>query len=667
MSVSEKGQVVGGTGLCGYLESYLKQQGLLKLIPDTRRPSVFKIPPTRILIIWFLLITLTSLYLGLVRAGSRGLIVGLVLPMVVFILVTFLMNGYIAIHQSLTHGQGSKARATQQAGIVGLLMFCILLALGIDSFVFPGSFSPIVALMVASFFVLILVSSQGYRVHLALEGVRTVFRLLPRSLLLVATLTPILLIVVILSVFSSEVWQAVGSLPWPRVADAAVLLILPTLIFVALSLSKITKPLLDRVFNGINTLSTDGKVVPFLRDKFNRHLISSEEWQRALNDLAWKDVSKLKAAVRPIVEGKIGRWLVLLLVLTSLTLLALFFFYFFAFSYIVVQPSLVATWAQLQAESGKPIIITLPVLASELILLDADVAIAKVSFLLATFATVTFAVQILSDENHRREMTTWLEEKAKAWSSIGVLHQSCIRPGYQVWEYLVRDKVHGILNSTIVVPEGQTDEMVRAACENMKASLDNHWKHILITAFEQNPRNPDYRRGMPGKRWQMSHNRTTDETTFEPIHLELSEIRYEHFLGFDANETGIDIPDQWFGNDTPCIALSRSIWESDRQRSLLLHPYITQDGMNVWVDLHILKRLEKTADYKQLVKNVLAEVKKTTTEASNIWIDLYFRDTVDALVHFVWSKQLNYIDYWDEITRCNRIDSLEIWLDREKP
>lgn len=663
MSTSERDQVVSGIKLCDYFESYFKQQGLLKLIPDARRPSVFKIPPTRVLIMWFLLIALTSLCLGLVRAESRGIVVGLVLPVAVFILVTFLMNRYIVIHKSLTQGNGSKERATQQAGVVGLLMFCILLALGIDLLVFPGSFLSFFVFMVASLFALFLVSSQGYRVHLAIEGVRTVFRLLPQTLLLVATLTPILLIVVILSVFSSEVWQAVGSLPWSRVAAAAVLLILPTLLFVALSLPKITKPILDRVFDGVSIPLTDAKAVPFLRDKFNKRLISSEEWQRALDDLAWKDASKLRATVRPVVEGKVGRWLALLLALTSLALLSLFFFYFFAFSYIVVQPSLVATWAQLQAESGKLTIITLPVLASELVLLDADAAIAKVSFLLAIIATVTFAVQILSDENHRREITAWLEEKAKAWSLIGVLHQSCIRSGYQVWEYLVRDKVHGILNSTIVVPKGLTDEIVRAACEDMKASLGNHWKHILITAFEQNPGNPDYRRGMPGKRWQMSHNRATNETTFVPIHLELSEIRYEHFLGFDANEAGVEIPDQWFGNNTSSVVLSRSIWESDGQRILFLHPYVNQDNMNVWVDLHMLKRLEKTTDYKELVKRILAEVTKMTAEASNVWIDLYFRDTVDVMVRFVWSKQLNYTDYWDEITRRNRIDSLESWID----
>jgi hypothetical protein len=52
---------------------------------------------------------------------------------------------------------------------------------------------------------------------------------------------------------------------------------------------------------------------------------------------------------------------------------------------------------------------------------------------------------------------------------------------------------------------------------------------------------PVYTYGMPGNRWQLLHNKNKGIRKFEPIPFIADEPRYQHFLGRDCLQNGLEI------------------------------------------------------------------------------------------------------------------------------
>lgn len=289
------------------------------------------------------------------------------------------------------------------------------------------------------------------------------------------------------------------------------------------------------------------------------------------------------------------------------------------------------------------------------------VPIAKVSLLLAIFVVMMSSVYALTDDSFKKMFTEWLNQKAASWLAIGSIYQGAASPNYQIWEYVVRDKQKGIANVSIIVPQGLSEEEVEKACEHVESRLQEYRHLVLITAFEQNLERPIYRRGMPGNRWQLLHNKTKGIRIFEPISLILDELRYQYFLGMDSLQEEVEIPDGWFGNTPQGIAVAKAVWEADVGHEWVLHPYVFETDTVLSLEIHLTKRMAKSGQYRQYMRELLTLTRQKVPDAQNIWIDLCFRDTIDTLARLNLSKQLSYVEYKDEIDGKSRIEKPDDW------
>ena len=194
----------------------------------------------------------------------------------------------------------------------------------------------------------------------------------------------------------------------------------------------------------------------------------------------------------------------------------------------------------------------------------------------------------------------------------------------------------------------------------METRLQEYRNFVLITAFEQNPERPVYGRGMPGNRWQLLHNKNKGIRIFEPIPLVADELRYQHFLGKECLQKEMEIPDDWFGNTPQGTAIAKAVWEADVGHEWVLHPY-TFEG-TIWsLEIYLTKRMAKSDQYRQYIRELLTLTRQKIPNAQNVWIELYFRDTVDILAHLNWSEQLSYVEYKDEVNGESRIEKLDDW------
>jgi len=640
------------------LERYLKREGLYDVIAEHSRTRLFSLS-LPIVFMWLVGLWGPAAYFLLSHKGLRGLTVAFVGPPVMFAGAFIVVAFRFALRRLRS---GIKLTDADKGTIGGffLLVFPLLMsvALGVylTSWLAAITYIAIYAVVMV---VALLLQKQAYRVHLLIELVRSVLRALWRSAGLLPVLIPYLFVIVGLSVFSQELWQAIGTLSLPRLVGTALCLLVPELILVGASLNREAAAIVG-AFPERGHIVKIAENTQYVGARLREGLISKEEWNRLAGQLEWRSATRLAEQLLPMLRRRTKRWLALLLGCTSLALTASFFAYFCVFLSVVLGPSLVEKWTGIQA---RPLTLAMHLLGYRwrLGLTTGSLCIAKVSAVLAIFAGVVSTVHALTDEPLKRVYTEWLNDKASAWLAISSLYLSGVSPNYQLWEYVVRDKDKGIANVSIVVPRELPEEQVEEACAHMESCLEEYRTLVTITAFEQKSERPVYKPGMPGNRWRLLHNKVKDIRVFESIPLVLDELRYQHFLGRDSLDQEIGIADEWFGSTAQGIALAKLIWNADADHEWVLHPYVFRSDKLLSLEISLTKRKETSEQYRQCVRQVLAQTKEMVPDAKNIWIDLCFRDTIDTLASLQWSEELPYVSYRDEVIGESKIEEPSAW------
>jgi len=602
-----------------------------------------------------------AVYFLLSHKGFSGLLVAILGPLVLFTGALLVLGVLFAIRQFRS---GKKLTSADAATVGGFFLLGFPLLMTVALGVYLGSWLVAIwyiALYAAVMLVVLLLQmqEQAYRVYLLIDLVRSVFRALWRSMNLLLVLIPLLLVIVVLSVFSQALWQALGSLSLSRLMGSAFCLVVPVLILVLASLERETIAIIDQ-FPEKRQIVENAEKTPFIKDRLDNGLISEEEWDRLRSQLEWRNATRLAENLLPTLHNKVKRWLALLLGLTSLTLVASFFAYFYIFFSVMLTPSLVAMWTGTQLNT-----LIVPIdffgYSWEVGLPTTAVAMAKVSLVLAIVIAVMSSVRSLTDEAIKGIFTEWLSHKASSWLAVSSLYLCVVSPNYQIWEYVVRDKRKGIADVFIVVPKGLSGELVEEACEHMESRLEEHRNLVTITAFEENPERPAYRLGMPGNRWRLLHNKTKGIRVFEPIPLILDELRYQHFLGRDSLREGEELPDEWFGNTPGGITLAKAVWEADANHEWVLHPYVFESDTVLSLEICLAKRKAESDQYRQYVRELLTLARQMVPDAQNVLVELSFRDTVETLARLNWSKELPYVEYKDEVIGKSRIEKPAAW------
>jgi hypothetical protein len=400
---------------------------------------------------------------------------------------------------------------------------------------------------------------------------------------------------------------------------------------------------------------------PFFAHRFASGYIAREEWRTASDEVAWRHLDKLLHEIRIPVFHLTKRWFAFLIVFTGLFVLVCLCLYFFGFFLIVLPPAIILNWTSPAQVLGSYEI--LPQLGWRLTLPISTVTTLKVSVFLATFLMAVFHVWAFTDEHVKGRLTDWLKRKAESWLAVSAIYRAIARPGYQVWDYVVQD-VKGKSRTTahIVVPQASSDSEVNHACIHMESTL-RKYRVVHITAFEQKTEDPRYRLGIPGRRWRLIRIGLDQPPTFEPIHLEVEEPRYQHELAKVYLAEGESPPDEWFGETSRGIHIARRIWDLDDGHELVMHPYVFDADRYIAVEVNLYRRMERPEQYHIYLKQLLTIARESTPPPTTIEIELYFRDTVDSLARVSWSTELPYVEYRDETGAETNMHSRQKWED----
>lgn len=637
----------------------MRREGLYAIISESRMERLLQ---WYTMLMWLVVLLGPAVYFSLANNALNGLMVILLGSLALFLSSTLVGTILAAV---FILGFRSERKLTLGAVSTAVVTFWIaILPLWIATRLRMYSGSGLVsiwyvALYTAIMLIIHVVTVQEHRIYLFLELVSSLFSAFWRSVTLLLVLIPVLLVVVALSVFSQELWQAVGSIATSRLVGSSFWLVLPALVLVLASLRREASAIIGQ-FPDVRQIVENCENTPFIRSSLDNGLISQEEWDRLKNQLEWRNAPRLAAELLPVLRNKVKRWLALLFVLTSVTLLFSFFAYFCVFFSVLLEPSLVEVWTGIKLDT---LIVPIDFFGYtwEVGLPTTTIAVAKVSLVLAVFLASMSSVYALTDATIREVFTEWLRQKASSWLAVSAVYLCAVSPNYQIWEYLVRDKNKGIANVSIVVPRGLSEKLVQEACEHMKSRLEWYRRLVIVTAFEENPERPFYKLGMPGNRWRLLNNKVKGKEVFETIPLVLDEVRYQHFLGRHSLREGVEVPDEWFGNTPEGIALAKAVWEADTDHEWVLHPYTFESNVILSVEISLAKRKAKSTQYRQYVRELLTLTRQMLPGAQNIFVELAFRDTVEMLARLSWSKQLSYVAYKDELIDETRIEKLSAW------
>ena len=640
----------------GTLETVLKREGLHGVIPHYRRSQVF---PAPIAFVWLGGLWLSASYLYY-YLGKKSLLVAFLTPIILFIIFFFLVAIYYAVRSFRIKKDLSANEAASLGGIFIFgtpILVTLHLGLALRSWLAPLYF---LAIYIGIIILALLLNKQGYRIFSILDLFVSVVKAFGQSLRYLLVILPLLLIIILLSVFSSDLWKIVGLAPLPRLFSTFALILFPALILYISSLSSQTKALLSNVSKREHIL-VEAERLPSLKKQLDEGMISVEEWQELLKQLNWRHYEKLISDIWLVVYSKTRRWLALLIGLTSLVLLLSFFLYFYIFFSVAIDPQTISDWTGLQ--STPPVwIINISGSFGALSISAISVAIAKVSLVLATFAAAMSIVYSLTDETIKDLFTNWLVQKSSLWVATCCLYKSVVEPNYQFWEYVVDNKKDGIANISIVTPKGLPEEKIKDACAFVAMQHEEYRRIVIVTAFEQNVEKPLYKRSAPGRWWQYLHNKAKDIKQFHEVPSFTDEVRYNHFLGRDCFEKGDSIPDEWFGESPNCIKLGKAIWDADTHKEWILHPYVSENEKNVFLYINLSKKKRSSAEYRVFVKRLLEQIMEMFPNVNLITIDLYFRDTVDYISNFMLNRELDFVSYRDEISKKLRTESMKDWL-----
>lgn len=639
----------------GILETVLKREGLHEIIPHYRRSQVF---PAPILTIWLGGLWLSASYLYYFW-GKENLLLSIFLPVILFITFFLLVIIFYAVRSFRFKKDLS---ANDAASLGGLFIFgapiliTLHLGLALRSWLAPLYF---LAIYIGIVIFALLLNKQGYRIFSLFDLLISIVKAFGQSLRYLLVILPLLLIVILLSVFSADLWKIIGLAPLPRLFSTFILIMFPALILYISSLSSQTKALLSNVSKREHIL-LEAEKLPSLKKNRDEGLVSEEEWQELLKQLNWRHYDKLIDGIWLVVYNKTRRWFALLIGLTSLVLLLSFFLYFYIFFSVAIDPQTISDWTGLQ--NTPPIwVFNISGSFGALSISAINVAIAKVSLILATFAAAMSIVYSLTDESIKALFTNWLFQKSSSWVVAGCLYKSFIESNYQFWEYVVDNKKEGIANISIVTPKGLSEGQIKDVCAFVAKQHEEYRRIVIITAFEKRVEKTLYKRSAPGRWWQYLHNKAKDIKQFHEVPSYTGEVRYNHFLGRDCLEKGNAIPDEWFGDTPNSIKLGKAIWEADTSKDWILHPYVSENEKNISLDINLSKKKQSSAEYRVFAKKLLKQLLEIFPKANLITIDLYFRDTTDYVTNLMLNRDLDYVSYRDERSKKMKTESLKDW------
>lgn len=396
--ISEGRYMNGTTQVKDCLIEYLKHEGFYDGIPKAFHPkrTLWNI---ELHVVWIAWIVLSCIYILLVLVVALGL--GAILALVI---------GTVAIGFGLSLVSYS-ADSNNDLGMWIGAGICWVSAI---SLVFGGwpFYSPLLGLMLLPPAILGLCLLP--LAHVVNEAFRAVWKVSYASLSILPLIGPALLFVVLLSVFTQELWQILSIPTISEVFGIGLFIICPGFVLIYVSARKEARNITSHCSNR-SVLANTARNFECIqntimsRDSSINDLLFNEQTLPAL--LSTESGNRLLKSI----NRRIIRWFVLFIAIVGVVLvLALFGYFFVLLNFLLKQPLIESMLSNVKA-SGE--VYNLIGYQFD----SASVTIIKACIFLSLFIAGTSGVHVLTNEDWRRNATDWLKPKAEAWLAASLL------------------------------------------------------------------------------------------------------------------------------------------------------------------------------------------------------------------------------------------------------
>ena len=627
------------------LEAYLKREGLLLVIPAYRRDRLFK---ATLRAAWGLFLwAATTLAIGLDR--DVGWAEAVLYPPVSVAIVAglaLLLFGLFDVHPPTTTRRELVAvflllgAPVTLAFAAGWATGSVLATLGLLA-MFAGG---VVGLLFAR--------HQGRRLYTVYSLLRLAAMMIVRSLKLATILMPLLLVFVLFSVFSQEIWQVFSSLRLRQVAGGLVLISIPAMLYAWANFKGLVRELTPSL--GVPELHDHLQQIPGVRDKLDTGYLSPEEVERALVQLRWRDVGHLRNEVIPSIQRRLKLLLWMLALSMTMVLSAAFAVYFFLLFYTLIPDAVAAGWMEMDADQWPVVVRHFDLPAGRALnVLAVHVQEMQTAAALGVLLAIIANVYALAEENIRNSLLRWLRPQVAQWQAAGLFYRSLLPENIQVVGEPVMDARRGEARVEAVVPGTLDHEGVEAACRALRAELSDY-KRVVISAYPRSCAEDGSGCTDFGHWWQMTDDLLRVDYRFTRLEGQPDPVRFNHFLGQACIKSRDEVPEEWFGDAERTRAIGRAIWTADlrRPQRLILHPYVFTADDVLTIEVRMLKRLVRPRDYDQLYGALRAAVvAEGDMHASELRINLLFRDQPESVGSGEWSPAQRRWNVRDELGR----------------
>jgi len=480
--------------------------------------------------------------------------------------------------------------------------------------------------------------SRGYLIRSIIEIVVQAFKGWALSWQAVLATMPLLLVAILLSLFSGDLWNLLGNISTAELTALIVFMYIPVFfaVFAKIDLTDLishqqlinSENIVDRVF-----------AIPLIRKSKEDSLLSIEDRDDAITILSWRKLNRTKELIGNQLESRIQTWYILVIIFTCV-LLGFSFFLIFVALFFLISPSL-SQMGWLLTTSNQTIV---------------QYPIPQVAYFLASIQVAAFAANLL-DKPKENILFKRTLEKATDWLAAIIVFQAIYLPAFQIWESRKEAPWHkkfGVttLRAKIIVHIPTSDDEVKAACEKLEELYPRF--QLVDFAIYKNSKDllQKMRFGVEDFSWKYVHNRKLAKLIFNPI-PDAPELLEQHTLGREKLLAGEKIPEEWFGSGKINKKIGKAVWDFDEKHEVIMHPVVRgDDGKSVHLFISLFRKLSKSEEYSSLIHSLLKLVQDLAPQATLISIVFYLRSGLNSkfLADLQWTND-GLIFYKDELKK----------------
>lgn len=656
--------MVGLANLLGVLQNVVKRAWLQGILPEEHRPAVPKWYAFTLLLLFAIV---PPLMMAWHRKGPTGLLVmtALVIGSAFALFILMAVAAFISAAREWKRGLARPVRISRS--FASRLAYVVL-------FGYPGLLYVLVALYLwswklaclsagiylAGLLLAVIAFSQAYGVHILMGFVRAVLATGFMAATSSVTLLPLLLMVIVLSVFSKGLWDIAENLTALRLIGAGLIITIPGAVLLLLSLKKDAANLLGE-FPPVRAQIDTARRSSALQAELKRGLISPEEWDTLEDDMSWRPVAELQRMVDPALGRRIRLWLLLVSVASYIGLTLSAFFFLTLFLQTLIPLGVISLWTAATTPLGPAMLCDQWLGGTPPIGLAIPLVIIKTSLLLSTILGATCLVNMQRDPELKKRTTDWLGSKAAEWRSFCALYVSLAMPGYHRLSRTIRGGTLKSVFISLVTRPGSTEDEVRTACADALSRETGHARRVVITAYEMKEGVAEYSISTVGKKWQLVRESPTREPTFNVLPETWDGTRDLHLEGYWSLRQDGRAPHGWFGDTDETQAVGNAIWSADPDHLLVMHPYAASKDRNVFVTVHLTRRMRTSGEYRKTVAVAVSATLRSMPRAALLYIDIQFRDTDEKLASFTWVRDAEDVTYKDEKSSRTSYERPDQW------